>query len=162
MFAENFTPQDEDAEKFINVGYLLKKMFSAPEKLQSNRIYHILGKIKTGLIMKRMTPDDIFTEMNAETGNPNDEPNHQITKDDFIKKLKSLKINMVDEAGITHLGHFLSTVNMTLKKTPFISLSHFQHVLRKLRVSDQHTFVQSYEELTKSAKKILAQSNRFK
>ena len=49
----------------------MKKMFSSTEKLEVNQISTILGKIKTGLIIKRLTPVDLFKEYNIETNKIN-------------------------------------------------------------------------------------------
>jgi len=40
----------------------MKKMFSGTEKLEKNQIDNIFGKIKTGLILKKMRPMDIFID----------------------------------------------------------------------------------------------------
>ena len=42
-------------------------MFSPNEKLEYNKITNILGKIKTGLILKNKKPSDLFKSINAET-----------------------------------------------------------------------------------------------
>ena len=44
MFNEEFSVGDR--EKYVDVSYLNEKLFSAQEKLENAKIYHILGRVK--------------------------------------------------------------------------------------------------------------------
>ncbi len=120
-----------------------------------------MGKIKTGFILKRLTPEDVFKEKNAETNMEDEAPIYQISKATFIKRMVSIKLNQINQSQITHLAHFLEIVNFSVDK-PHISLRHFQHALRKLKVKDQHKTVNFYQEVTTAAKIILKNKEKFK
>ncbi len=57
----------------------------------------------------------------------------------------SIKLLQVDKNQITQLARYLVYVNYSVPlKEQKVSLKHFSHALTKLKVEDQHSFVNFY------------------
>lgn len=141
LLAEKYSPTED--VKHLNLSYFSKKIFSQNENIELIRIYHIIGKIKNGFIYKRIIPQQLFSEYNPESKTYSKSSTHNISTQDFIQRLDSIKIPNLHIKEIQKLANFLS-IKTPQNNTPFVSLNLLLSYFMKLEIRYQFASVSQF------------------
>ena len=159
LLAEKFS--SEDKQKILSLSYFTKKIFSQFENLEIVKMSIILGKVKTGLIFKKIDIQRIFCEFNPETRTYSKIPLQTISKQYFINRLIEINILDITNSEIEKLAMFLS-IKDPKSKIAYISLNIVQHYLRKLQGKYQFQDVSYHKNILLMVNELLLKESKLR
>ena len=145
----------------MSINYFCKKIFSATENFEIMRMEYILGKLKSGLIFKRLNPQIIFLEYNPETKSYNKAPLQSIGKQAFITRINELNIAGLQESEVKRLAEFLALINPSTQQ-PYISANLLNHYFRKLELKYQYQSTSDIQRLCDAVNNLLSREDEMR
>lgn len=145
----------------MSINYFCKKIFSATENFEIMRMEYILGKLKSGLIFKRLNPQIIFLEYNPETKSYNKAPLQSIGKQAFITRINELNIAGLQESEVKRLAEFLALINPSTQQ-PYISANLLNHYFRKLELRYQYQSTSDIQRLCDAVNNLLSREDEMR
>mgnify|MGYP001005776078 FL=1 len=122
---------------------------------------YILGKLKSGLIFKRLNPQIIFLEYNPETKSYNKAPLQSIGKQAFITRINELNIAGLQESEVKRLAEFLALINPSTQQ-PYISANLLNHYFRKLELRYQYQSTSDIQRLCDAVNNLLSREDEMR